>query len=161
MGPLDSDRAARRRQIQLTQDLIAPRASAARGFRRREPSRPEEAEQPLELILARNLVSIVSLAALLVDVEGRVVFYNSNGTPLAADELPLTVAVREGRPAFARLRVRGDRGLLDVEAGALPLLGPAGYHGAMVFFWSPASTPPGRADAGPALGRARLGSGAR
>jgi hypothetical protein len=135
MGPLDSDRAARRRQIQLTQDLIAPRASAARGFRRREPSRPEEAEQPLELILARNLVSIVSLAALLVDVEGRVVFYNSNGTPLAADELPLTVAVREGRPAFARLRVRGDRGLLDVEAGALPLLGPAGYHGAMVFFW--------------------------
>jgi hypothetical protein len=135
MGPLDSDRAARRRQIQLTQDLIAPRASAARGFRRHEPIRPEEAEQPLELILARNLVSIVSLAALLVDVEGRVVFYNSNGTPLAADELPLTVAVREGRPAFARLRVRGDRGLLDVEAGPLPLLGPAGYHGAMVFFW--------------------------
>ena len=43
--------------------------------------------------------------------------------------------MREGRPAFARLRVRGDRGLLDVEAGALPLLGPAGYHGAMVFFW--------------------------
>ena len=33
-------------------------------------------QQPLELILARNLVSIVSLAALLVDVEGRIVFYN-------------------------------------------------------------------------------------
>jgi PAS domain-containing protein len=122
-------------------------------------------EQPLELILARNLVSIVSLAALLVDVEGRIVFYNDaaadiagspfeeigtmtredwnarygpfdeRGAPLAADELPLTVAVREGRPAYARLRVRGDRGLLEVEAGALPLLGPAGYHGAMVFFW--------------------------
>ena len=76
MGQLDTDRAARRRQIQLTQDLIAPRASAARGFRRREPSRPEEAEQPLELILARNLVSIVSLAAILVDAEGRIVFYN-------------------------------------------------------------------------------------
>ena len=165
MGQLDTDRAARRRQIQLTQDLIAPRASAARGFRRREPRRPEEAEQPLELILARNLVSIVSLAALLVDAEGRIVFYNeaaagivgspfeeigtlsreawnarygpfdSNGTPLAADELPLTVAVREGRPAFARLRVRGDRGLLDVDAAAVPLLGPAGYHGAMVFIW--------------------------
>ena len=122
-------------------------------------------EQPLELILARNLVSIVSLAALLVDVEGRIVFYNEaaaeivgspfeeigtmtreewnarygpfdeRGAPLAVDELPLTVAVREGRPAYARLRVRGDRGLLEVEAGALPLLGPAGYHGAMVFFW--------------------------
>jgi PAS domain-containing protein len=125
----------------------------------------EDQEQPLELILARNLVSIVSLAALLVDVEGRIVFYNDaaaeivgspfeeigtmtreewnarygpfdeHGAPLPSDELPLTVAVREGRPAYARFRVRGERGLLEVEAGALPLLGPAGYHGAMVFFW--------------------------
>jgi PAS domain-containing protein len=122
-------------------------------------------EQPLELILARNLVSIVSLAALLVDVDGRIVFYNDaageivgtpfeelgvitredwnarygpfdeHGAPLAAEELPLTVAVREGRPAYARFHVRAERGLLEVEAGALPLLGPAGYHGAMVFFW--------------------------
>ena len=37
---------------------------------------PPSREQPLELILARNLVSIVSLAALLVDVEGRIVFFN-------------------------------------------------------------------------------------
>jgi PAS domain-containing protein len=125
----------------------------------------KDREQPLELILARNLVSIVSLAALLVDVEGRVVFFNDaaaqvigspfeeigtltreewnarygpcdeNGVRLAATEFPLTVAVREGRPAFARFHVRGERGLVEVEAGALPLLGPAGYHGAMVFFW--------------------------
>ena len=165
MGQLDTDRAARRRQIQMTQDLIAPRASAARGSRRRGPSRPQAADQPLELILARNLVTIVSLAAVLVDVEGRIVFYNeaaagivgspfedigtltreewnarfgpfdADGAPLAADELPLAVAVREGRPAFARLCVRGDRGPLDVEAAALPLLGAAGYHGAIVFFW--------------------------
>jgi PAS domain-containing protein len=124
----------------------------------------DDREQPLELILARNLVSIVSVPALLVDVEGRIVFYNDaaaevfgspfeaigtmsreewterfgpfddHGAPLAAHELPLTVAVREGRPAYGRFRVKGDRGLLDVEAGALPLLGPAGYHGAMVFF---------------------------
>ncbi|MGH2763162.1 MAG: hypothetical protein ACRDLD_11400 [Thermoleophilaceae bacterium] len=122
-------------------------------------------DQPLELILARNLVSIVSLAAFLVDVEGHIVFYNDaaaelvgspfeeigtmrreewnarygpldeQGSPLAADELPLAVAVREGRPAYARFRIRAERGLLEVEAGALPLLGPAGYHGAMVFFW--------------------------
>jgi PAS domain-containing protein len=121
--------------------------------------------QPLELILARNLVSIVSLAALLVDVDGQVVFFNDaaaqvigspfeeigtmtreewnarygpcdeHGTRLPAAEFPLTVAVREGRPAFARFHVRGERGLVEVEAGALPLLGPAGYHGAMVFFW--------------------------
>ena len=131
-----------------------------------DPEGPgDDREQPLELILARNLVSIVSLPALLVDVEGRIVFYNDaaaevvgspfeaigtmsreewterfgpfdeHGAPLAADELPLTVAVREGRPAYGRFRVKGDRGPLEVEAGALPLLGPAGYHGAMVFFW--------------------------
>ena len=122
-------------------------------------------EQPLELILARNLVSIVSLAALLIDVEGRIVFYNEaaaeivgspfeemgtmpreewntrygpfdeRGDPLPYEKLPLTVAVREGRPAYGRFRVRGEAGLLEVEAGALPLLGPAGYHGAMLFFW--------------------------
>ena len=128
-------------------------------------SREEDQEHPLELILARNLISIVSLAALLVDVEGRIVFYNDaaaeivggsfeeigtmtreawnakygpfdeHGVPLAADQLPLTLAIHEGRPAYARLRVRGEHGLLEVEAGALPLLGPAGYHGAMVIFW--------------------------
>lgn len=122
-------------------------------------------QQPLELILARNLVSIVSVAALLIDPDGRIVFYNDaaaqivgspfeelgtmspeewttrygpfdeRGDPLPYDELPATVAVREGRPAYSRFRVRGEPGLLEVEVGALPLLGPAGYHGAMVFFW--------------------------
>jgi PAS domain-containing protein len=121
--------------------------------------------RPLELILARNLVSLVSLAAVLVDIDGQIVFYNDaaaelvgrrfedigtmsreersarygpvdeQGAALAADELPLAVAVRDGRPAYARFRVRAERGLVEVEAGALPLLGPAGYHGAMVFFW--------------------------
>jgi PAS domain-containing protein len=122
-------------------------------------------EQPLELILARNLVSIVSLAALLVDVDGEIVFYNDaaaevvgtpfeeigtipreewnarygpfdeDGRPLASETFPLAVAVREGRPAYARFLVRGEGDLVEVEAGALPLLGPAGYHGAMIFFW--------------------------
>ena len=34
------------------------------------------AEQPLELILARNLVSLISLAAVLMNVEGAIVFFN-------------------------------------------------------------------------------------
>ena len=42
------------------------------------------------------------------------------------------LAVREGRPAYSNFRVRGESGLLEIEAGALPLLGPEGYHGAMV-----------------------------
>jgi PAS domain-containing protein len=123
-------------------------------------------EVPLELILARNLVSILSLAALLVDTDGEIVFFNEaaaevigtrfeetgaltreqwnpefgpfdeNGRPMPFDELPLTVAVREGRPAYGRLRVRTEAGgMIEIEAGAVPLLGPDGYHGAMVVFW--------------------------
>jgi PAS domain-containing protein len=122
-------------------------------------------DQPLELILARNLITIVSLPALLFDVDGQVVFYNDaaaevigspfeeigtmpreqwnaefgpfdeDGSPVPSDQLPLTIALREGRPAYARYRVRGDRGLTEVEAGALPLVGPAGYRGAILIFW--------------------------
>jgi PAS domain-containing protein len=123
------------------------------------------AEQPLELILARNLISIVSIAALLVDADGRIVFFNdaaaeiigapfeeigvleqedwsarygpfgTHGKPLLPDELPLTTAVRESRPAYGRFSVRAESGMLEVEAGALPLSGPAGYHGAIIVFW--------------------------
>jgi hypothetical protein len=27
--------------------------------------------------------------------------------------------------------------LIEVEAGALPLVGPAGFHGALIVFWIP------------------------
>ncbi|MGH2870631.1 MAG: hypothetical protein ACRDNK_24065 [Solirubrobacteraceae bacterium] len=122
-------------------------------------------EQPLELILARNLVSIVSLAAFLVDVDGHIAFYNDAAAevigsrfeetgrlareqwnaefgpldeeqrPLPSDRLPLATALRNGRPAFGRYRIRAERGLIEIDAGALPLVGPAGYHGALVVFW--------------------------
>jgi PAS domain-containing protein len=135
--------------------------------------RGQNGQQPLELILARNLVSIVSVPAILVDVGGRIVFYNEaaaevvgspfeeigtmtreewtakhgpfdeHGAPLPSDQLPLTVAIREGRPAYGCFRVRGEGGPLEVEAGALPLLGPAGYHGAMIFFWVAGDGPAG------------------
>ena len=41
-----------------------------------EPAGAGIPDQPLELILARNLISIISLAALLVDSDQRIVFYN-------------------------------------------------------------------------------------
>jgi PAS domain-containing protein len=127
----------------------------------------EPGQQPLELILARNLVSIISLAAFLVDVEGDIVFYNDaasaiigspfeetgtitreqwnarlqpsdeHGAPLPADQLPLAVAVREGRPVYARFRIGRASGPREIEAGALPLVGPAGPHGAIAVFWVP------------------------
>lgn len=127
--------------------------------------RHEVQEQPLELILARNLVSIISLAAFLVDVDGHIAFYNDAAAevigsrfeetgslerdqwnadfgpfdererPLPSDRLPLTKALRNGRPAFGRYRIRAKRGVIEIEAGALPLVGPAGYQGALVVFW--------------------------
>jgi PAS domain-containing protein len=122
-------------------------------------------EQPLELILARNLISIISIAALLVDSDGRIVFFNeaaaeiigapfeeigvleqeqwsarygpfgTDGKPLTPDELPVTTAVRESRPAYGHFFVRAESGMLEIETGALPLSGPAGYHGAIIVFW--------------------------
>jgi len=105
------------------------------------------------------------VAAFLVDIDGHVVFYNDaaaeiigspfeetgtltrerwnaqlapsdeHGTPLPTDQLPLAVALREGRPAYGRFRISGANGPLQVEASSLPLIGPAGHHGAMVVFW--------------------------
>jgi PAS domain-containing protein len=125
----------------------------------------EVEEQPLELILARNLISIISLGAFLVDVDGTVVFFNDaaaevigarfeekgrmaraewsaefgpldeHGQPLATDQLPLAVALREGRPGGGRFHIRAERGLVHVVAAALPLVGSGGYHGAVVAFW--------------------------
>jgi PAS domain-containing protein len=125
----------------------------------------EPEEQPLELILARNLLAIISLAAILVDVDGTIVFYNDaageilgtrfeemgripaerwtaelgpfdkHGARLPQEGLPLNVALRQGRPGYGRFYTSVDAGLIPVEATALPLIGPAGLHGALVVFW--------------------------
>jgi PAS domain-containing protein len=125
----------------------------------------EPGEQPLELILARNLISIISLAAVLIDGTGAIVFFNDAAAqffgglfeetgpipltqwreqvgpfdqeeqPLPTHDLPVTRAFRDGRPGFGRFNIRGEAGLVDVEVVALPLLGSAGLHGAMVVFW--------------------------
>jgi PAS domain-containing protein len=122
-------------------------------------------QQPLELILARNLVSLISVAAFLVNIDGHVVFYNDaaadiigtpfeetgtltreqwnaqlapsdeHGAQLPFDQLPLAVALRDGHPAYARFRISAANGPLQIEASSLPLIGPAGHHGAMVVFW--------------------------
>jgi PAS domain-containing protein len=90
------------------------------------------ASQPLELILARNLVSAITLAAFLVDPEGKLVFFNDAagelvgkrfeevgrlrqeewasefgpfdefGKLLPTEDAPLGVALRDGLPAHDR-----------------------------------------------------------
>ena len=64
---------------------------------------------------------------------------DADGRPLPREQLPLTTAVRESRPAYGRFFVRAESGPLEVELGALPLTGPAGYHGAILVFWPTAA----------------------
>jgi PAS domain-containing protein len=121
--------------------------------------------QPLELILARNLISILSLAAFLVDSDGALIYYNDaaaqvmgarfeerreisraewsaeigpfdeGGVQISYEELPLTAALRDGRPGYGRFFIRAEGGLLEILASAVPLVGPSGNNGAMVIFW--------------------------
>jgi PAS domain-containing protein len=97
-------------------------------------------QKPLELILARNLMSALSTPAFLVDEGGVLVFYNEaaglllgkrfeelghvgpqewgamfgpfddTSDPIPYDELPLVKAVRDGRPAHAELDIRSTDG---------------------------------------------------
>ncbi len=97
-------------------------------------------QRPLELILARNLMSALSTPAFLVDEGGVLVFYNEaagtllgkryeelgtvgpeewgaifgpfdeGGEPLPYDDLPLVTAVRNGRPAHADFEIRSTDG---------------------------------------------------
>jgi PAS domain-containing protein len=130
-----------------------------------ERARTEVGQRSLELILARNLVSLITLAAVLIDVDGSIIFFNdaaaeffgglfeeTGPVPLAQwraevgpfDEneqhlptanLPVTRAFRDGRPGFGKFHIRGSSGLVEVEVVALPLVGSVGLHGAMVMFW--------------------------
>jgi PAS domain-containing protein len=97
-------------------------------------------QKPLELILARNLMSALSTPAFLVDEGGLLVFYNEaagtllgkgfdevghvgpsewgglfgpydeDGETIPYEELPVVQAVRRGRPAHASFGVRAFDG---------------------------------------------------
>ena len=131
------------------------------------------ASQPLELILARNLVSEITLAAFLVDPEGKLVFFNDAagalvgrrfeevgrlrqedwasefgpfdefGKVLPTEDLPLTLALREGLPAHDRFHMSTrDEELVEVDVSALPLATADGFKGAIVVFWRTESGDP-------------------
>jgi PAS domain-containing protein len=98
------------------------------------------AQRPLELILARNLLTSLSTPAFLVDARGAMLFYNEaagalmgisfeesghldpdqwtatfgptdeSGEPIPVDRLPYTIALREGRPAHSEFRIHSARG---------------------------------------------------
>jgi PAS domain-containing protein len=124
------------------------------------------AQKPLELILARNLLSSLSTPAFLAAEDASLLFYNEaagvlvgqrfeetgsmtadewtrsfgpydeNGDPINLEATPLTLALRDGRPHHARLRIRVAAGnQRDIEASAIPIVGSGGSSGAIVFFW--------------------------
>ncbi|MBA3747965.1 MAG: PAS domain-containing protein [Solirubrobacterales bacterium] len=125
-----------------------------------------EDQRPVELILARGLMSNIATPSFLVDRAGKLVFFNdaagnllglryeeagpmelsrwgalfapmtSDGRPLAIEELPLTVALREERPVHRNLLVRTALGeARDIAVSAFPIVGNAGIRGVMAIFW--------------------------
>jgi PAS domain-containing protein len=100
----------------------------------------DSAQKPLELILARNLLTSLSTPAFLVDGEARLLFYNEaagallgrsfedtgrlhpaewtstfgpfadGNAPLDVEENPLTAQLRAGRPGHARFVIRSASG---------------------------------------------------
>jgi PAS domain-containing protein len=97
-------------------------------------------QKPLELILARNLLTSLSTPAFLVDESGALIFYNEaagallgisfeesgrmpaeewsrvigpfgdDGSPIPIEKLPTTKALRQGRPAHGDFTVRSTMG---------------------------------------------------
>jgi len=126
----------------------------------------ESAQKPLELILARNLLSSISTPAFLVDRDGVLIFYNDaagvllgkafeeRGTmspeewgqtfgpfdehdeAIPFEQLPITRALRDGRPVHAHIHLRSASGERHrVELSALPIVGTESFRGAMAIFW--------------------------
>jgi PAS domain-containing protein len=129
------------------------------------PSAP--AQQSLQLILARSLIETLSTAAFIVDTDSTVVFYNEaagsflgiryeetgkmplsewragieavdeHGHAVPAEDLPITIALRERRPVHTTSRIRASASEhQQMEMLALPLIGTEDQcEGAIGVFW--------------------------
>jgi PAS domain-containing protein len=123
-------------------------------------------QRPVELILARGLVSNLATPGFLVDEDGLLLFYNDaagellgvrfeevgemepeewgtrfepvgpDGKLIPVDELPLARAL-QGEPAHSQMRITSVAGeVREIEVTALPILGTGGQKGALALFWS-------------------------
>jgi PAS domain-containing protein len=123
-------------------------------------------QHPVELIMARGLMANLSTPAFLVDRRGVLVYYNEaaeeilgltfaeagpmpaeewgarfeptgpDGRPISVADLPLGIALLEGRPAHAPLRITSAAGRAeDIQATAFPVIGRGGQSGALAIFW--------------------------
>src|SRR5947209_4552794 len=126
----------------------------------------DRAQKPLELILARNLLTSLSTPAFLADRDGSLIFYNEaagallgtsfeesgklgpgewteafgpfdiDGSSIGVEDLPVTKALRAGRPAHAEHTIRSRDGESHhIEVSAIPIVANGGQQGAIVVFW--------------------------
>jgi hypothetical protein len=124
--------------------------------------------QPVELILARNLISGISLAALLCDREGTIVFFNDAagellglrfdetgrlsedqwsstfglaepGQASSDDNEPLGHAVRAGLPVHRQVCLQAGSEDGELELSTVPLRSVEGFKGAIVLLWQTAA----------------------
>jgi PAS domain-containing protein len=125
------------------------------------------AQHEIEVILARQLASYLAIPIFLVDLQGTLLFYNEpaelilgrrfdetgkvplqewstiftptdeEGASIPAEELPLVVALTQGRPAHRGMYIRGLNGVpRQIEVTGIPLFGQGDRHlGAMALFW--------------------------
>lgn len=124
------------------------------------------AQRPLELILARNLLANISTPAFLADHQATMVFYNEAaegllgipfqhagsmdpeewgarfgpfddaGERIPFEEVPLTIALREGRPVHAPLYIHSAHGEVHhIEVSAFPLTTDEESTGVIGIFW--------------------------
>jgi PAS domain-containing protein len=123
--------------------------------------------EEIELILTRQLANYLNMPIFIVGMDGDLLFYNEaagelvgrpydeagqlslsqleatfhtmneDGTPLRENDLPVTIALRQGKPAHRHIRYRGLDGVERViEVTAFPLDGHAGRRlGAVAIFW--------------------------
>lgn len=127
-------------------------------------------QKEIEIILTRQLASYLAMPAFLVDTDGTLIYYNEaaeqilgrrfaetfempleewttqfkqmdrEGNPIAPDDLPLVIALREKRPAHSEFSIQGlDERTHHIEVTAFPLIGQVGtserHLGAIALFW--------------------------
>jgi PAS domain-containing protein len=129
--------------------------------------REQNGQNPVEMIMAQGMMANLSTPAFLVNTAGALVFLNAaasrllgvsyedagampaedwgsrfeptseDGEPVPPAELPLAIAVSEGRPAHRMMSIVGADGVSrTIEVSAFPIVGRRGQTGAMAIFWN-------------------------
>ena len=123
-------------------------------------------QRPLELILARNLLSNLSTPGLLVGQGGKLLFYNeaagavigrsfedvtglsadewtaefgpldANGEPIAYEQIHATQILRAHLPFHGDFSIKTATGRREIAMTAIPIVAPDGSTAAVVLFWT-------------------------